>query len=700
MKRYFQISVHALIVSAFIALALTGRLEGPSIVLFTIGLAISVYRTMRRMPPLLTPRGAFYFSCGYILFFIFDTFVLSRSFIPASIHLVLFLELAKLFQEKKDKDYFYLIVLSFLQVLAASSLTIDISFVATLFLFLVALVSTLMSFDMYRSERKAESRVEQVGVPLSGMSLWATIWIIAIGVVLFFCIPRVGTGYFSRADTPALLLTGFTDTVQLGDIGQVKLSSAVVMHARQISGTPFAVLKWRGISLDTFDGHNWYKTDRRRFPVSRTPENEYWIQPLGSSGDAARYDILLEPLATTAMFGPHLIRAFSGRLPGMEIDNDDSAYLRFQTLRRVQYQVVSEVPNRARWVSAGKQEEPIPPEIRARYLKLPGNIDPRIAELAKTITARGTSTMDRATLVEGYMKQNYGYTLNLSWTPGPQPVSTFLFDAKVGHCEYFASSMAILLRSVGIPTRIVNGFLMGEYNPVGGDYIVRQSDAHSWVEVYIPGRGWLEFDPTPPDPNHKDDAGLAMQISHYVDAAQLFWNSYILIYDSGAQLQLFRSAQERVQSIQYSMRQKSDQWMARSMTFSDRFASVLRRWVENAWFWVGLAALFLLVAGWKHRRQLKTHLEIWRLRHGRGHVNQDVVERLFYRAARLAEGRSEKRKPAETWREWIFGLPDAQRRSILNRALEIFEKSRYGRIPVSPAEFASLEQTIREIKNV
>src|SRR5262245_12940058 len=107
MQRYFQISVHGLIVSAFIALVLTGRLDGPAMVFFTIGLAVSVYRTLKGMPPLLRARGAFYFSCGYTLFFVLDTFAISRSFIPASIHLVLFLELAKLYQQKTDKDYFY-----------------------------------------------------------------------------------------------------------------------------------------------------------------------------------------------------------------------------------------------------------------------------------------------------------------------------------------------------------------------------------------------------------------------------------------------------------------------------------------------------------------------------------------------------------------------------------------------------------------
>jgi protein-glutamine gamma-glutamyltransferase len=697
MQRYFQISVHALIVSAFVALALTGRLDGPSMVLFTIGLAISTYRTLKGLPPLLTARGAFYLSCAYILFFVFDTFVLSRSFIPASIHLVLFLELAKLYQHKTDKDYFYLILLSFLQVLAASSLTIEISFVATLFLFLVALVSTLMSFDMYRSERSMETRFENVGVPLSGMSLWATIWIIIIGVAIFFAIPRVGTGYFSRADTPSLLLSGFTDSVELGDIGQVKLSSAVVMHARQISGTPFAVLKWRGISLDDFNGRNWYKTERKRFPVPRSPNGEYSIEPVGVSGEAVQYEILLEPLATTTLFGPHQLRSFSGRLPSLEIDKDESAYLRFQTLRRVQYRVVSEVPNRKQWLNTTDQEEVIPPEISQKYLKLPANTDPRIADLAREITQRGTSIIDKATLVEGYLKKNYRYTLRLSWTPGPQPVATFLFDAKVGHCEYFASSMAILLRTAGVPTRIVNGFMMGEYNPVGGDYIVRQSDAHSWVEVYVPGHGWLEFDPTPPDPNQRE-VDLAMQISHYVDAMQMFWNSYILSYDSGAQLQLFRSAQDNVQSVQYSIRRKSNQWIVQSMRFSDRFASIVRQFVENGWFWFSAALLLLGSVTWKNRRQIRTHLDIWRLRRGRGQVNQNVVEQLFYRAARLAEGRTGKRKPGETWREWIFGLPDVHRRSILSKALEIFEKSKYGHLPVSAAEFALLEDSIKELK--
>jgi transglutaminase-like putative cysteine protease len=634
----------------------------------------------------------------YIVFFLFDSVLLSGSFIPATIRLVLFLELAKLFQEKTDKDYLYLIILAFLQILAAASLTIDISFVATLFLFMVALVSTLMSFDMYRSARRFSAEAQDVALPLGGMSLWATIWIILTGITLFFIIPRIGTGYFSRADTPSLLLSGFTETVQLGEIGQVKLNSAVVMHARQITGTPFGVLKWRGISLDAFDGHHWYKTDRRRTAIQPSPDDQYWLRPLGQSGDRVNYQILLEPLATTALFGPYQVRAISGRVQGVEIDGDESMYMRVQTLRRVQYEVLSEIPGRTRPLAASSQVETIPSEIAGKYVQVPSDLDPRVPELARQITANGSSATEKASLVEGYLKRHYDYTLNLTWTPGPQPISTFLFSAKAGHCEYFASSMAILLRSVGIPTRLVNGFLMGEYNPVGGDYIIRESDAHSWVEVYAPGRGWTEFDPTPPDPNHRD-LDLAAQISHYVDAMELFWNSYILIYDSGSQLQLFRGAQDRVQSIQTSVGRKSGLWVLRAQMLSDRLSARIRQLVESSRFWSAVEVLVLGGLIFKHRENLRIKFRIWRLRHGRGPVSEDVVEQLFYLAARLAERRHKKRRPAETWREWIFRLPDLNRRSILNEALDVFEKSKYGRMPVSSAEFTLLEETIRELKS-
>jgi transglutaminase-like putative cysteine protease len=699
MKRYFETSLHALIGTAFFALALTGRLDALSIAFFTLVFLGSFYRTIKGLPPLLTARGAFYLSSAYIAVFLFDVTVLSGTLIGATVHMVLFLELAKLHQEKADKDYLYLIILAFMKILAASSLTVDMSFVMTLLLFLTAFVSTLMSFDMYRSQRQSQTTTREAAASLGGMSVWTTLWIIILGSALFFMIPRVGTGYFTRAASSPLLLSGFNDNVKLGQIGTLKLSSAIVMHAKRLTGTPFANLKWRGVVLDTFDGKNWRKKNRARFFMAA--ENfryQFHTSPL--RGELVNYEILLEPLATTTLFGPHQVRALSGRtIPGVEIDDAHSIYARFQQSRRLQYQVQSEISKRTTSSGNAGDSEELDPETRSTYLQLPDDIDPRVRQRAQEITAEGTTPLDKAVLVEAYLKKNYDYTLTLSWEPGIQPLSTFLFEAKSGHCEYFASSMAVLLRAADIPTRIVNGFLMGEYNPVGDAYIVRQSDAHSWVEVYLPDSGWTEFDPTPPDANQHDN-GLIAQIGHYADAVGLFWNTYILTYDTDSQAQLFRSAQETVQKLQRVLRARTEGWAVSTQGLADRLSARLRSTVNTGWIWI-YAALFVgAVLVWRSRHELWDRLQALKVRTHSGAMDGRVVAALFYNAVRLAESEGPYRSQSQTWREWVGSLPHEQRRSILARAVEIFERSKYGRQAASAEDVALLRQALRDLRGL
>src|SRR5437899_1361032 len=118
-----------------------------------------------------------------------------------------------------------------------------------------------------------------------------------------------------------------------------------------------------------------------------------------------------------------------------------------------------------------------PEEIAATYLQLP-ELDPRIPELAREITKNAQTPFDQAIRIQNYLRSRFAYTLNLAGKPGDDPLAHFLFETRAGHCEYFASAMAIMLRTVGIPSREVNGFLPGEYNDLGGDYIVLASDAH------------------------------------------------------------------------------------------------------------------------------------------------------------------------------------------------------------------------------
>src|SRR6202035_410019 len=115
------------------------------------------------------------------------------------------------------------------------------------------------------------------------------------------------------------------------------------------------------------------------------------------------------------------------------------------------------------------------------YLRLPP-VDPRIPRLATRMIGSAANNYDRASTIESYLRNHYGYTLALPRTQPADPIANFLFDRKEGHCEYFASSMAVLLRTLGIPSRVVNGFRTNELNDITGNYVVRAKDAHAWVE--------------------------------------------------------------------------------------------------------------------------------------------------------------------------------------------------------------------------
>jgi hypothetical protein len=575
-------------------------------------------------------------------------------------------------------------------VLAAASLTVDFSYLVTLLLFLIALVATLMSFEIFRSQRANSKETATVGGSLTGVSVWASAWIILLGSALFFAIPRVGTGYFSRAANTPVLLTGFSDNVRLGEIGEIKKSSAVVMRAKRVSGRPSSGLRWRGIALDRFDGSVWHKSDITREEVQQVSTGMYLLQPLEHVSDGVQYDILLEPMATATLFGPYRVRTVNLRQEGVMTDHDDSIFVRTQLPRRIQYQVLSEVSSH---MASGPAADP---SDMSRYLQLPTNLDSRVVDLAREITKGGKSPLEKASLIESYLRRKYRYTLNLSWSPGPQPISTFLFVVKNGHCEYFASAMAILSRAIGIPTRLVNGFQMGEFNPIGSDYIVRESDAHSWVEAYIPERGWTEFDATPPD-MRPAVTGMVAQLGHYFDAIELEWSSYILVYDTESQSQLFRSAQDTLQSFQFGLRNGTDKWSLGTKLAANWLAAQFEGEGSSKFWLMAVFVLFVSSAAY-YRREFRSQWQIWRFRNGRGQLDRELIEHLFFRVARLAERRKISRVPAQTWREWARNLPDPNRRSIVLDAIGVFEKSRYGCDPVSASDFRILENAIRDLK--
>ena len=354
-------------------------------------------------------------------------------------------------------------------------------------------------------------------------------------------------------------MSGFSDDVELGEIGEIKKNSSIVMRI-QVEGDASAAetMHWRGVVLTNFDGRRWF-TDEREIRTL-TPGENGWFSLPQTEGETQRrttrllYSVLLEPIATNSLFYADEPTATRGGFTGQEsamsfrrsylaVDATGSIFNPFHNYSRLSYEGLSLMPaNTPADLRAASTD--YPESFRGRYLQLPP-LDPRIPALAQQITANLSSPFDKASAIAAYLRTHYSYTLDLSGTPPTaDPLPYFLFTRRAGHCEYFASAMTVMVRSLGIPARYINGFLPGEYNDVGGDYVIRASDAHSWVEVYFPGYGWITFDPTPP--SEEGPKNWSARLGEYWDWFQLTWSEWVINYDFAHQFQLAQDVERNV----------------------------------------------------------------------------------------------------------------------------------------------------------
>jgi hypothetical protein len=321
----------------------------------------------------------------------------------------------------------------------------------------------------------------------------------------------------------------------------------------------------------------------------------------------------------------------------------------------------------------------------ARYLQLPGKVDPRIAALAKGVIEKaGARTgYDESRAIETYLRDNYQYSLDLK-AGGPDPLADFLFHVRSGHCEYFSTAMAVMLRTRGIASRVVNGFLPGEYNQASGAYTVRQSDAHSWVEVYFPQtNSWVTFDPTPPaGRTARVRTGLAAQLSKYTEALELMWFQYVVGYDKQEQHSLATSLRKDLLDLRRS-----------SSNTLDRARGTLPSILISILFSVvGLSALVLIALVARRIRQFgwRRGLIIWRPASEAESSRVDFYERLI----RLLEKQGLKREPYQTPLEFaaVLGGPEA---AIVTAA---YNRVRYGAETLSAPERRQLEEALAKLE--
>jgi transglutaminase-like putative cysteine protease len=355
---------------------------------------------------------------------------------------------------------------------------------------------------------------------------------LAIAMWIFF--PRISTPFWSVPIDTGTAISGLSDTISPGDISALSKSDAVAFRVNFAGTVPEPKDRyWRGLVLHRFDGRAWSGPSEPRVSSGALKDTD-------TVGDPVEYEVVLEPTRQHWVFALDIPYQW----------DLESTFLGPQhTLSRIQ-----PVDQRVAYTAVSYPDYRIGVGMRRGqrhwYLDLPQGRNPRTAKLALEMrdAAGSDEAFIRAVLAK-FNREEYHYTLEPP-PLGSNPVDRFLFETQRGFCEHYASAFAVMMRSAGIPARIVLGYQGGELNPMGNYMIVRQADAHAWTEVWLPGAGWRRVDPTAAVAPERVDAGRTgamfdgsaaawglgapSKLLHNVvlawDAANAKWNEWILGY--------------------------------------------------------------------------------------------------------------------------------------------------------------------------
>jgi protein-glutamine gamma-glutamyltransferase len=594
-------------------------------------------------------------------------------------HLLVFLLLVKLYTRRTPRDARDVSFLTFFMLVAASPVTTSVVFLGLFVTFLVVGTWLLMLRHVLNESddavRPALARTPALGFgrDLFSLALAASAATIAVTGLLFVIIPRVGQAALPMQPGGSRMVSGFSERVRLGAFGEIEADAAIVMRVQLTQfeggrGAPESLpsLRWRGIAFDHFDGREWTVshstlklTLRRELPVPFPIHRHY-------GGPVLTQEIHLEPLGSAMIFGAPRVVRLQGRSDLVTIDDLGNIAVAAPSAR-LQYTVESEPeigdPRRLRIADT---LVPHNPRWQARYTQLP-SLPPRIRALAREVTAGSSDPYDAARRLTAWLSRELTYTRVLEASTTTDPLEDFLFVRRSGNCEYFAAALAVMARSLGIPARVVNGFQRGEWNPYGHYFMVRLRDAHSWVEVFVDGAGWVTLDPSPR--GAVEPAPIATPATLWFDALRMSWYRYVVTYSVHDQL----AAVEMV-------RRTTWRWSAAALRPSEwGEVPLLRAAAAGA---VLVAAAFVVAAGWRRRRTVPAGV---------------AVPGFYARALRVLARRGLTPGVGETAREFAGRARATAWAAPLTRLTGVYERVRFGGAVLTPAETAAVDAALAEL---
>ncbi|HEY7746698.1 MAG TPA: DUF3488 and transglutaminase-like domain-containing protein [Desulfuromonadales bacterium] len=491
-----------------------------------LALAAGVFCDRRRRYPL---SGGIATLLSIVCFLLYAVQISRDHLIEPVVNILALLLAVRLVTEKNGRNTLQVFVLAVFALASSTLLTLSAAF----FLYLVLLVAgvtvglVLLSFHAVNPQlvlsRLQTRRILGIALTLPAVSL-------VLMLAFFVILPRTQYPLWNFLNPTATATTGFSEEVRPGSFAGIAAGKEVALRVES-ERLPREELYWRGIILNT-------------------PAGSTWVRQLPPPGDMARIrggrtipqTIYPEPKSGNYLFALDVPRGVEGLRSSQA--GDFIFRSRGSLDRRVKYTAVSVV---------GGALEAIGPVDRNFYLAVPPHLSERVHQVAVGIAARGAGAGDRIALLEAFFaNQQLDYATS-DLPASDDPVDEFLFEKKRGYCEFFASSFALLLRLSGVPARLVGGYYGGEYNEMGGYYLVTEDTAHVWVEALVDGH-WVRLDPSRLARNAEASL-LAPRVRglsagrRILDTVDYYWNRAVVAYDLARQLQLLQQTNRQLRQL-------------------------------------------------------------------------------------------------------------------------------------------------------
>lgn len=685
MERFFQFALLGLVTSGFFALIGSGGLDRVTLTITGValllrGLSVSGFFRFTTPQRALTVAA---FAC--IGFFAFELFT-GRGLVLSTTHAVCFLSAIKIVTAQSNRDYIYTGAIAFVELIAAAILSINASFFLYLALYIVFSIAAFTSAEIRRGFQRHEQSVPpesaRVTWRLGLVAVASTIGILIITAGLFLLVPRTARAA-AMLFPNAPHLTGFANEINLGSFGEIGNDDRPVMHIQPYTKNLPPNLKWRGAAWSHFDGKRWSDP---LVAGQEVPSAALGFAAVADDWQRSRRD------GKRVIYRVDVRNADAGVLfiAGIPEFINVNARKLFRTPEN-SFRIISTQGDSLRYEVSAQIAPPLPRPLqgqeRSRYLRLPP-LSIRIWTQAREWAGEG-SPMERAERIQSHLRNDFTYELRLPATPAADPLSDFLFVRRKGHCEYFASAMAVMLRTIGIPSRMASGFQSGYLNDVSGQYVVRGSDAHAWVEGYIDGVGWVTFDPTPASRNVPRTYGVVDRMNTYLDALDNSWQEWVMSYDLGHQITLAARLEE---GFRHLTKDLTTGWTSPNPNWRNHVIAGARFWIEWA-LGLALAVVFGVFAGPRIWREVRGYFLLRKV--GRQNDSRHDASLLYRRLLEILAQKGLQKPPFFTPAEFASHLPPEHSVKVV-QFTHLYNAARFGNADAT----AQLSRLLTEISNV